>query len=101
MTAKITGYPTSEPVTPPKGTAAGGVTPDKADPAGAGSQSADQVTLTASGRSLQKLSDAVAAAPAVDAAKVAQVKQAISSGTYQVKPQRVADKLLELDGKLK
>ncbi|HLW26004.1 MAG TPA: flagellar biosynthesis anti-sigma factor FlgM [Steroidobacteraceae bacterium] len=104
MPAKITGYTTSEPVAPAKGSSAGGVVADKlAPPAGAApaAQPADQVTLTASARALQKLADAVAAAPAVDAAKVASIKQAIAGGTYSVDAGRVADKLLKVDGSLK
>lgn len=103
MSAKITGYSTSEPVAPPKGAGTGGVASDKptSEAAGTTPQASDQVTLTASARSLQKLSDAVAAAPVVNSAKVAQVKQAIASGTYQVDPARVAGKLLEFDGQLK
>lgn len=105
MPAKITGYSTSEPVAPPKGASTAAVVTDKpqsdSSAASSTSQTGDHVTLTAGARSLQKLSEAVAAAPVVDSSKVATIKQAIASGTYQVDAGRVADKLLELDGQLK
>ena len=106
MPAKISGYSTSEPLAPPKGSSSGGVAADKtqADAAQASSSSAqpgDQVTLTASARSLQKLSDAVAQAPVVNAAKVSSIKQALASGTYQVDSGRVADKIIQFENGLK
>ena len=58
---------------------------------------ADHVTLTSSARILQKLSEAVAGAPVVNAAKVSAVKQAVQSGSYQVDSGRVADKLLSFE----
>ena len=61
----------------------------------------DTVTLTDSARSLQKIEEAVAKAPVVDAAKVAAVKQAINSGTYKIDAGRVADKLLQFERGLK
>ncbi len=103
MPAKISGFSTSEPIAPPKGSTAGSVAADKpqSDGAGATSQTGDHVTLTDSARSLQKLSDAIAQAPVVNAAKVASIKQAVNSGTYQVDSKRVADKLLQFDNGLK
>jgi negative regulator of flagellin synthesis FlgM len=103
--AKITGYSTSEPLAPLKGSNSG-VGAEKAQSeaaaaAAAPSQTADQVTLTSSARSLHKLSEAVAQAPVVDAAKVASVKQAVNSGTYQVDAGRVAQKLLQFERGLK
>ncbi len=61
---------------------------------------ADQVTLTGSSRTLQKLGEAVAAAPVVNTAKVASVKQAIQNGTYQVDAGKVADKLIQFESGL-
>ncbi len=60
----------------------------------------DSVTLTESARQLQKLSEAVAAAPTVDAARVESVKRAIAQGTYEVNAERVADKLLAANREL-
>jgi negative regulator of flagellin synthesis FlgM len=64
-------------------------------------QTGDTVTLTDSARSLQKIEEAVAKAPVVNASKVAAVKQAIHSGTYQVDAGRVAEKLLQFERGLK
>ena len=105
MPSKISGLPTSEPLAPPKGSNTGSVAADKAptDAAAASptAQTGDQVTLTTSARSLQKLSDAIAQAPVVDAAKVASIKQAVSSGTYTIDASRIADKMLQAERGLK
>jgi negative regulator of flagellin synthesis FlgM len=66
-----------------------------------GATSTDHLTLTDSARSLQKIGEAIAKAPVVDTAKVAAVKQAISSGTYQIDAGRVADGLLQFERGLK
>ena len=105
VAAKISGYSTSEPVAPIKGSNTGSVVADKsqsdASAAAATSQTGDHVTLTSSARSLQKLSEAVAQAPVVNATKVAAIKQAVNSGTYQVDATRVADKILQFESGLK
>ena len=106
MTDKISAYSTTEPVAPIKGSNSGSVVTDKsqgeASAAGVSTpQSGDTLTLTDSARSLQKIEQAIAKAPAVDAAKVAAVKQAIQSGTYQIDAGRVADKLLQFENGLK
>jgi negative regulator of flagellin synthesis FlgM len=103
---KISGYPTSEPLAPTlKGPNTGNVAADKAqtDASGANatSQTGDHVTLTTSARSLQKLSEAIAQAPVVNASKVASIKQAVTSGSYQVDSARVADKMLQFENGLK
>jgi len=103
VTAKISG-PTSEPIALPKGGNPSGAVADKSQTDAATSstsQSADQLTLTTSARSLQKLSEAVSQAPVVDAAKVASVKEAIGNGSYRVDAARVADKLLQFENGLK
>jgi flagellar biosynthesis anti-sigma factor FlgM len=104
VTDKISAYSTAEPVAPIKGSSSSGVVTDKsqseAQAAGA-SQTGDTVTLTSSARSLQKIEEAVAKAPVVNASKVAAMKQAINSGTYQIDSARVADKLLQFESGLK
>jgi negative regulator of flagellin synthesis FlgM len=102
--AKISGYPTSEPLAPPlKGST--NVAADKAqtDASGASatSQTGDHVTLTTSARSLQKLSEAIAQAPVVNASKVASIKQSVNSGSYQIDSARIADKMLQFENGLK
>jgi negative regulator of flagellin synthesis FlgM len=105
VTDKISAYSTAEPVAPIKGSNGNGVVTDK--PQGEGSAAAvsaptgDTVTLTNSARSMQKIEEAVAKAPVVDSAKVAAVKQAVSSGTYQIDSRRVAGKMLQFERGLK
>jgi negative regulator of flagellin synthesis FlgM len=100
---KISGFTTSDPIAPPKGSSSGGVVADKSqsDATNVASQTGDHVTLTTSARSLQKLSEAIAQAPVVNADKVASVKQAVSNGSYQVDSRRVADKMLQFEKGLK
>ncbi len=104
MTDKISGYKPTETVAPAKGSGSGAVAAEKTQ-AGANSQvsgkTADQVTLTDSARSLQKLESAVAQAPVVDSAKVSSIKQAVNAGTYQVDAGRVTDKVLQFERGLK
>ncbi len=105
MTQKISGFSAAEPVAPVKGSNSNAVATGKqGETAGthaAAAQSADQVTLTHSARSLQKIEEAIAQTPVVNSSKVAAVKQAISSGTYQIDSGRVADKLLQFESGLK
>lgn len=103
MTNKIRGYSPSEPIVPVQSTHNGGTVGDKngAPPAApSGSQPIDQVTLTSSARSLQKIEAAISNTPVVNSGKVATVKQQLSAGTYQIKPGRVAAKLLQSDSEL-
>jgi negative regulator of flagellin synthesis FlgM len=106
VTDKISAYSTAEPLAPVKGSNSSGVVADKSqgEAAAAGAsttQAGDTVTLTNSARSLQKIEEAVANTPVVNAAKVAAVKQAVNSGTYQVNAGQVADKLLQFERGLK
>ena len=106
MTDKISAYSAAEPVAPIKGSNSNSVVADKsqgeASAAGAStSQTGDTVTLTSSARSLQKIEEVIAKAPVVNASKVAAVKQAVDSGTYQINAGRVADKLLQFESGLK
>jgi negative regulator of flagellin synthesis FlgM len=105
VTDKISGFSAAEPVAPIKGSNSNAVATEKQGEAAASNaaaaQSSDQVTLTTSARSLQKIEEAIAQTPVVNSSKVAAVKQAISSGTYQVDAGRVADKLLQFESGLK
>jgi negative regulator of flagellin synthesis FlgM len=106
VTDKISAYSTAEPLAPVKGSNSTGVVADKSqgEAAAAGAsatRAGDTVTLTNSARSLQKIEEAVAKTPVVNAAKVAAVKQAVNSGTYQVNAGQVADKLLQFERGLK
>jgi negative regulator of flagellin synthesis FlgM len=103
----ISGYKATQPLAPIKGAKGTTAVADQSGSdasvttASAASQSADHVTLTDSARSLQKIEEAIAKAPVVDTAKVAAIKQAVSSGTYQIDTGRVADKLLQYERGLK
>jgi negative regulator of flagellin synthesis FlgM len=105
VTDKISGFPAPEPVAPVKGSNSSGAVTEKpqgeSTSASTTSQTGDHVTLTDSARALQKIEEAVAKAPVVNTQKVAAVKQAVTSGTYQVDGPRVADKILQFERGLK
>jgi negative regulator of flagellin synthesis FlgM len=46
---------------------------------------------------LATVAQAAAAVPPVDQTRVAQLQQAINSGTYQANPQQIAEKILEVE----
>jgi negative regulator of flagellin synthesis FlgM len=103
---KISGYTANEPLAPIKGTNSNGVVADKSQSnssatATSTSQTGDHVTLTDSARSMQKIEEAVAKTPVVNAAKVDSIKQAVQNGTYQIDSGRVAGKLLQFERGLK
>jgi len=105
VTDKISGISTTELVAKPTGSPGNGVVNDKSlgegSTSSATARAGDQVTLTDSARSLQRLEQAVAKTPVVNAPKVAAVKQAISAGTYKVDSGRVAGKLINFERGLK
>jgi len=105
VTDKISGISTAEPVAKPAGSGGHGAVTDKSQGEGSATAAAapptDHVTLTDSARSLQKIEEAAAKTPVVNADKVAAVKQAISSGNYKVDAGRVAGKLLKYERGLK
>jgi negative regulator of flagellin synthesis FlgM len=102
---KISGISTAEPVAKPAGSSGNSVVTDKSQGEGSAAAAtvltADHVTLTDSARSLQKIEEAVAKTPVVDADKVAAVKQAISAGTYKIDAGRIAGKMLKYESGLK
>ena len=108
MSNRISGYKASEPLTPATGSNSGAQAVDKTQSAttsaasapAASSSTADQVTLTGSALTMQRLGEAVANAPVVNTQKVASVKQAVQNGTYQVDAGSVADKLLQFESGL-
>ncbi len=57
----------------------------------------DQVTLTDTARRLSDLTQTASAQPAVDSQRVAEIRQAIADGSYQVNAERVADKLMQTE----
>jgi negative regulator of flagellin synthesis FlgM len=102
---KISGISTTEPVAKPTGSGSNAVVTDKSQGEGsaaaAAAQTGDHVTLTDSARSLQRIEEAVAKTPVVNADKVAAVRHAISSGTYKIDASRVAGKMLKYERGLK
>ncbi len=61
---------------------------------------ADPVQITGSAKQLAALEQALKDQPVVDEARVAALRSAIESGTYQVDATRVADKLLRMEDQL-
>jgi negative regulator of flagellin synthesis FlgM len=58
---------------------------------------ADTVSITQSGLLIAKLEALVQSTPVVDSERVAALKDAIASGSYEVDDQRVADRLLKFE----
>ena len=59
--------------------------------------SVDSVNITDSARRLFALAQAVQDSPEVDAERVAALQHAIASGQYTINPDRVADRLLQME----
>jgi negative regulator of flagellin synthesis FlgM len=105
VTDKISAFSTADPVAALKGSNGNGVVADKSQGEASAAnapapQAGDTVTLTNSARSMQMIESAVANAPVVNSAKVAAMKQAVNSGTYQVNAGQVADKMLQFEREL-
>lgn len=76
--------------------------PGKADKAkeGASSSSAsssDKVSLTSTGSALSELSQRVSNSTGVDKAKVDAIRTALKNGTYPFNPDRIAQKMLDME----
>lgn len=55
------------------------------------------VEITGTARHLAALEQALASQPAVDEARVANVRTAIEQGRYTISPERIADQLIQLE----
>ena len=60
----------------------------------------DTVSITQSGMLMSKLEELVQRTPVVDADRVATLKEAIASGTYEIDDHRIADRLIRLEREL-
>jgi negative regulator of flagellin synthesis FlgM len=73
--------------------ASAAVNPEKTTAAASG----ESVQLSAQAQSLQDISNKVRDLPIVNSERVAQLKQAIADGSYQIDDHRVAGKLLNFE----
>ena len=64
-----------------------------ASPAGT-SNASDPVRITDQAKQLAALEQAIKGMPAIDEARVAEVRRAIDEGRYEVNAERIADKLI-------
>ena len=68
----------------------------KANPMPAATQRSDtSVSLGSTATQLHSMENSMASTPVVNAAKVAEIKQAISEGRFKVNPEAVAGRLLD------
>lgn len=83
-----------------RGTAASGNTEKTGEASEASvrsNASGETVHLSQEAQQLQKISDKLRDQPTVNSARVAELKQAIADGSYQVDAGRVASKLLDFE----
>jgi len=66
-----------------------------------GSSSSDTVSISDNAAQLGKLNNASVTTAVVDTQRVEQVKQAISNGSFEVDPAKIADKLMQFESILK
>ncbi|MCX4024777.1 flagellar biosynthesis anti-sigma factor FlgM [Endozoicomonas sp. SM1973] len=59
------------------------------------------VELSAEAKQLQKLQQKASQEPQVDEQKVARIRAALAEGSYSVNPEKIADKLFELESLLR
>lgn len=99
VTTKITGYQNT-PVQVGTDKAVSRAKDGAAGSAELASKPANPVQITDQARKLAALEQTVNSVPVVNEAKVARIRQAIEDGSYQVVPERIADKLLRMDREL-
>ena len=79
------------------------VAPDAAAPAKAADNPAttsDTVQLTSNAKLLEQLDKTLASLPAIESARVAEIKTAIENGDYEIDAQAIADAMIRLDRSL-
>ena len=78
-------------------TAPGSAEKPAASQEAATSASGEAVHLSQEAQQLQKISDKLRDEPVVNSARVAQLKQAIADGSYQVDAGKIASKMLDFE----
>jgi negative regulator of flagellin synthesis FlgM len=58
----------------------------------------DKVSMTSEASRLQKIEEQLSTVPAVDNARVAEIKAAIANGSFTIDPQAIAAKLIAFEG---
>ncbi len=94
--AQVLSVGAGRPIQRPQDAVSGG---PSADTSKGGSSSKD-VQITGTARQLADLDQQVRNAPVVNEQKVAQLRSAIEQGTYQVRPQHIAEQLMSLERSL-
>lgn len=97
MTMEIRGYPNQSPPTGVDSVAASGSRPVASGSGPKGASLDDQVTLTNSAALLAELEKEIGTLPVVDSGRVEATQRALATGTYEIVPPRIADKLLTLE----
>jgi negative regulator of flagellin synthesis FlgM len=101
VSSKISGVDGSSPTAPvgagrpvqrPQDATTGG-----AQSSGGSAAGSENVQITGTARQMATLEQAVRDLPAVNETRVAQLRTAIEQGTYTVKPQHVADQLMNME----
>ena len=73
---------------------------NNAETPNAAAKGGEGVHITDSAKQLAALEQAIRTLPDVDEARVNEIRQAISEGSYQVSPERIADKLIRVEQEL-
>jgi len=97
MTMEIRGYPNQPPPGGVDGVSSSGTRPAATASGTRDAAPDDQVTLTNSAALLAELEKEIATLPVVDSGRVDATQRALATGTYEIAPARVADKLLTLE----
>ena len=70
---------------------------DTAQSGSAAAPASDTVSITGVASQLQALEKQLASLPVVDVQRVDAVKREISSGTFEIDPPRIADKMIQIE----
>jgi len=65
------------------------------------SSTSDTVSISDNAAQLGKTDNSAVATPVVDTQRVEQIKQAISNGSFEIDPAKIADKLMQFESILK